>query len=66
MDENEYCVSDKSISPRTTLEDLLNFNKTQIQSFLKANKVKISGNKLTLGQRAHDLVQRQGFNLVCI
>ena len=66
MDKKEYCVSDISISPRTTLEDILNFNKKQIQAFLKANKVKISGNKLTLAQRAHDLVQRQGFDLVCI
>jgi len=66
MDKSKYCVSVITISPRTTLEDLLNFNKKQLQAFLKTNKSKISGNKLTLAQRVHDLIQRQGLDLVSI
>ena len=69
MDKNKYCVSAITISPRTTLEGLLNLNKKQLQVFLKTNKSKISGNKLTLAQRAYDVIviQRQGLglDLVC-
>ncbi|XP_053400508.1 uncharacterized protein LOC128557295 [Mercenaria mercenaria] len=46
------------ISPQTTVEDIINFSKSEIQSFLRANHLKISGNKLTLAQRIVDTIQK--------
>lgn len=45
------------VSARTTVEDVLNFTKTEIQTFLRLNRVKISGNKLTLAQRVVDSIR---------
>lgn len=45
------------ISPNTTVEDVLNFTKTEIQNFLRLNNIKISGNKLHLAQRVVDTIQ---------
>ncbi|XP_053382010.1 uncharacterized protein LOC128549398 [Mercenaria mercenaria] len=46
------------ISPQTTVEDIINFSKPEIQSFLRANHLKISGNKLTLAQRIVDTIHK--------
>lgn len=39
------------ISPETTVEDILNSTKTEIQTFLRLNNLRTGGNKLTLAQR---------------
>lgn len=44
------------LSPKTTVEDVLNFTKTEIQNFLRLNRFKISGSKLTLAQRVADSI----------
>lgn len=45
------------LSPKTTVEDVLNFTKTEIQNYLRLNHLKISGSKLTLAQRVVDSIQ---------
>lgn len=45
------------LSPKTTVEDVLNFTKTDIQNYLRLNHLKISGSKLTLAQRVVDSIQ---------
>lgn len=44
------------INNKTTVEDVLNYSKVEIQAFLRANNVKISGSKLTLAQRVVDTI----------
>ncbi|KAH3845296.1 hypothetical protein DPMN_087574 [Dreissena polymorpha] len=44
------------INNKTTVEDVLNYSKVDIQTFLRANNVKISGSKLTLAQRVIDTI----------
>lgn len=45
-----------TVSPKITVEDVLNFTKTEIQNFLRLNYLKISGRKLTLAQRVVDSI----------
>lgn len=47
------------LSPKTTVEDVFNFTKTEIQNYLRLNHLKISGSKLTLAQRVVDSIQSQ-------
>lgn len=42
---------DLPLSFNTTVEDILKFKKSQIQTFLRVNHIKVSGNKLELAQR---------------
>lgn len=44
------------LSPKTTVEDVLNFTKTEIQNYLRLNYLKISGSKLTLAKRVVDSI----------
>ncbi|KAH3784739.1 hypothetical protein DPMN_162706 [Dreissena polymorpha] len=44
------------INNKITVEDVLNYSKVEIQAFLRANNVKISGSKLTLAQRVVDTI----------
>ncbi|XP_061186982.1 uncharacterized protein LOC133195130 [Saccostrea echinata] len=43
--------TDLPLSFNTTVEDILNYQKSQIQTFLRVNHIKVSGNKLELAQR---------------
>ncbi|XP_061191601.1 uncharacterized protein LOC133199778 [Saccostrea echinata] len=43
--------TDLPLSFNTTVEDVLNYQKSQIQTFLRVNHIKVSGNKLELAQR---------------
>lgn len=45
------------ISARTTIEDIINHSKSEIQNFLRQNNLKVSGSKLTLAQRVVDTIQ---------
>ena len=45
------------ISTRTTVEDLINHSKSEIQTFLRQNNLKVSGFKVTLAQRVVDTIQ---------
>ena len=46
-------------TPQTTVEDLLNYRKSEIQTFLKQKRLRINGNKLELAQRVVALLQSQ-------
>lgn len=43
--------TDLPLSLNTTVEDILNFQKSQTQTFLRVNHIKVSDNKLELAQR---------------
>ena len=44
-------------TPQTTVEDILNYRKSEIQTFLKQKRLRINGNKLQLAQRVVDFIQ---------
>lgn len=48
-----------NLSSLTTFEDILNFKKEEIKSYLKSENLKISGSKQKLARRAFDHNQSQ-------
>lgn len=51
------------LDSKTTIEDILNYKKTDIQSYLKSKGKKISGTKLELARRAYETNKDDNVNI---
>lgn len=51
------------LDSKTTIEDILNYKKTDIQSYLKSKGKKISGTKLELAKRAYETNKYDDVNI---
>lgn len=51
------------LDSKTTIEDILNYKKTDIQSYLKSKSKKISGTKLELARRAYETNKDDDVNI---
>ncbi|KAL5006239.1 hypothetical protein ScPMuIL_015045, partial [Solemya velum] len=55
--EIDFCLATiENIDSRSTLDDFMNFRKTELQDFLRKFGQEISGTKLELAQRAFDFI----------